>query len=166
MKYMQTGGFQKNPLMRLTLYLTLAFVCGLWVSNAAMYLTRMGLTPASVESYYLGSEEEFRSAKSAASLLEVTHAHLPTMGVIVLILTHLLIFAPYQDRTKVAVILTAFASAFLGEAAGWGVRFAHPAFAWLKIASFLAFQGVLLFLIISLGMFLRHGSRPPRKRAL
>jgi len=167
MKYMQTGGFQGQPLMRLTLLWTLVFMAGLWCTNAFMYFTRMSLTPASVQAYYLGSAADYSNPRSAASMLEVTHAHLPIMAVVVLILTHLMIFAPYSDRTKKWFISLSFLSAFGGEGAGWLVRFVHPAFAWLKIACFVAFQGCLAFLIVGLAAFLlaapkRVRGKPPR----
>ncbi len=162
MKYMQTGGFQLNPFMRLTLQFTLLFIVGLWFTNGAMYFSRMGLTPGSVSSYYLGSEEEYRPARSTQSMLEVSHAHLPVMGLVVLMMTHLLIFAPFEDRTKTTFIAAAFLSAFLGEGAGWLVRFVHPGFAPLKTLSFLAFQAVLGGLIVALALFLRKGAAEER----
>lgn len=152
---MQTGGFQNHPLMRLTLRWTALMIAGLWVTNAAMYFTRMSLTPSSVQAYYLGSAEEFSQPKSAASLLETSHAHLPIMAVVVLMLTHLMIFAPYSDRAKRWMIGATFFSAFAGEGAGWLVRFVHPGFAWLKIACFVVFQVCLALLIAGLAAFLR-----------
>lgn len=154
MKYMQTGGFQNNPLMRLTLTWTLVFAAGLWITNFAMYFQRMSLSPASVQAYYLGSEEEYSQPRSAASLLEVSHAHLATMGVMILLLTHLAIFAPWTDRTKKWVIGLGFGSSLLGEASGWLVRFASPEFAVLKVLCFAVFQSVLGLLIAVLGIFL------------
>jgi hypothetical protein len=159
MKYMQTGGFQGHPLMRLTLLWTLLFMSGLWVTNACMFLSRMRPTPSSVQAYYLGSAEEYSNPRSAASMLETTHAHLPIMGVVVLLLTHLMIFAPYSDSAKRWFISLSFLCAFGGEGAGWLTRFVHPAFAWLKIACFLGFQACLGFLIVGLGAFLLAGSR-------
>ena len=165
MKHMQTGGFQGHPLMRLTLLWTLLFMTGLWFTNAAMFLSRMRPTPKSVQAYYLGSSEDYSNPRSAASMLEVTHAHLPIMGVVVLMLTHLMIFSPYSDKAKRRFIALSFLSAFGGEASGWLVRFVDPAFAWLKLACFFAFQGCLGFLIGGLAAFLlsapssrnRHG---------
>lgn len=148
--------------MRLTLLWTLLFLSGLWLTNAFMYFSRMGLTPSSVRGYYLGSEEEFSRPRSAQSMLEVTHAHLPVMGIVVLLLTHLMIFAPYPDRLKRSFIGASFLSALLGEGSGWLLRFVHPAFAWLKIASFLAFQACLGLLIAGLASFLLVS--PSRKR--
>ena len=164
MKYMQTGGFQGHPLMRLTLLWALLFMAGLWATNAAMYFSRMSLTPSSVQAYYLGSPEEFSQPKSAASLLETTHAHLPIMAVVVLMLTHLMIFSPYSDKTKKWFIGLSFFSAFASEAAGWLVRFVDPSFAWLKIASFVTFQACLGFLIAGLTAFLLSATRADRRR--
>ncbi len=158
MKYMERGGFQGHPMMRLTLRWTLAFMVGLWCTNAAMYFTRMGLTPASVQAYYLGSAEEFSSPRSAASLLETTHAHLPVMGMVLLLLTHLLIFAPGTERFKKNMITGVFLSALLGEASGWLIRFGSPGFAWLKIVSFAVFQLGLGALIAMLAAFLGGGA--------
>ncbi|MBI4350159.1 MAG: hypothetical protein HY550_01865 [Elusimicrobia bacterium] len=165
MKYMQTGDFQNHPLMRLTLFWALLFISGLWVTNVFMYFSRMGLTPSSVQSYYLGSEEEYSQPRSAGSMLETTHAHLPVMGVVLLLLTHLLLFAPYSERFQRFFIAASFLSALLGEGAGWLVRFVHPGFAWLKIGSFLAFQACLGFLIAGLASFLLAAPRHPASRA-
>lgn len=163
MKYMEQGGFQNKPFMRLTLLWTLLFLTGLWVTNFAMYFERMGLDPASVVSYYNGSEAEFRAPRSAASMLEVAHVHLPIMGIVVLMLTHLLIFAPFSDRVKFSFICSAFLSALLNEGSGWLVRFVDPGFAVLKVASFLSFQVILAFLLWTLGVFLLSGMRRQRK---
>ncbi len=163
-KYMQSGGFQNNPLMRLTLAWTLVFAAGLWASNIAMYFSRMSLSPQSVKAYYLGSEEEYTQARSAASLLEVSHAHLATMGVMMLLLTHLAIFAPWEDRSKKWVICLGFGASFLGEGAGWLVRFVSPAFAVLKVACFVTFQAVLALLISVLAIFLYRAGRGQAER--
>ena len=162
---MQNGGFQTNPLMRMTLTGTLVFAAGLWVTNAAMYFQRMSLAPSSVQAYYLGSAEEYSQPRSAASLLEVSHAHLATMGVMILLLTHLAIFAPWKDRTKKWVIALGFGSSFIGEASGWLVRFVSPAFAVLKVACFVTFQGTLALLIAVLAMFLYKAASAHGRRA-
>lgn len=160
MKYLQSGGFQHQPLMRLTLYFSLLLLLGLWVTDWAMFLTRMSLTPSSIAAYYLGSEEEFRAPRSAASLLETAHMHFPVMALVLLLLTHLLLFASYSDRAKAAFVSAAFLSALSNEASGWLVRFVHPGFAWLKLLSFLCLQGVLAFLLAALAFFLRSGRIP------
>jgi hypothetical protein len=144
--------------MRLTLAFSLLLLFGLWITNWAMFLSRMSLTPSSVAAYYLGSEEDFRNPKTAAALLETTHMHLPIMAVVLLLLTHLLIFASYSDKAKVFFVSASFLSALSNEGSGWLVRFVHPGFAWLKLLSFLCLQGMLAFLLLALAFFLREGS--------
>jgi len=153
MKYMQYGGMQNHPLMRLTLYFTLFFLFGFWVTNFAMYFAKMNLTPQSVVEYYLGSEADFRLPRTYQSMLEVTHTHLPMMALVMLVLTHLLIFTSFQHRTKIVLIALAFLSAFLHEAAGWLVRFVNPMFAWMKVATFAIMQGMLAFFLVTLLLF-------------
>lgn len=168
MKYMQSGGFQKNPFMRTTLLWTAVFLAGLWLTNFAMYFARMNLSPETVRAYYLGSEAAFTPPRSYGSMLETTHAHLPIMAVVVLLLTHLLIFAPFADRAKRLSIHGSFAAALIQEASGWLVRFVHPGFAWLKIAAFIALQSALGFLLFALAAFLIEEARAsphPRRHA-
>jgi thiamine biosynthesis lipoprotein len=150
MKYMESGSFQGHPLMRLTLGLTLFFLLAFWVTNFALYFSKMDLRPASVVSYYNGSEEEFRPARTFGSMVEVTHAHLAMMAVVLLLLTHLVIFAPLRKGAKQALIIGTFLAALLDEAGGWLVRFVGPDLATVKIAGFVSLQGLLAFLMGSL----------------
>ena len=154
MKYLQNGGYQNNPLMRLTLTLTLLFLAGFVVTNFLLYFSKMDLSPASVVSYYRGSETEFRPPRSFQSLLEVTHVHLPMMALVILMLTHLVIFAPFSKAGKVTFILIPFLSGLFNEGSSWLVRYVDEGFAWLKIISFLGLQSSLLFLLTSLGLYL------------
>ena len=166
MKYMQDGSFGNNALMRLTLSLTLLLLLGFWATNVAIYFSRMSLRPSSVVAYYNGSEEYFRPPRSTQSMLETAHTHLPMMGIVLLFLTHLVIFVPMPRPAKIGFILAAFGSALLEEAAGWLVRFVSPSLAPLKIVGFLGLQACLAFLIGALGLFLlRPGRRDGELRA-
>ena len=147
MKYMMNGAHRTHGLIRLTLGGTLVFLTFLWVSNFLMYAQRMGLDPHSVVRYYRGSEEEFAAPRTYGSLLEASHGHFAMMGLVLLLLTHLAIFVPWSLRVRVVLVVGTFAAALCEELAGWLVRYAHPDFAWLKIAGFLGLQaglGVLL----------------------
>jgi hypothetical protein len=163
MKYLQSGGFQNHPQMRLTLGLTLGLLAAFWVSNAALYFAHMNLSPASVVAYYRGDEARFMAPRSAESMLEVTHMHLPMFAVVLLLLTHLTVFAPIPYGHRTALIIAAFCSALFMEAAGWLTRFVHPAFAWLKVGAFVAFQLLLAALIVGLAVFLAGAARRQRK---
>jgi hypothetical protein len=159
MKYLQDGSHSHQPLMRLSLALTLALLLGFWVTNFAMFFSRMGLDRASVAAYYNGSEADFTPARSAASMLETTHMHLPMMGLVLLLLTHLLIFVPLPGRWKRTAIVGVFLCAILSEGGGWLVRFVSPALAPVKIAGFLGLQAALAFLLVALAVSL---GRPHR----
>jgi hypothetical protein len=159
MKYMQNGSFQSQPLMRLTLLFTMALLLAFWVSNFALYFAQMDLTPTSVVKFYRGAEEEYRLPRTYQTMLEVTHMHLPMMAVVLLLLTHLLIFASLSPRLKTAIIVTAFVSALSFESSGWLVRFVAPEFAWLKVAAFLVLQATIAFLLGSLAYFLAKQGR-------
>ena len=90
-------------------------------------------------------------------MLEVTHAHLAMMAMVLLLVTHLAIFLPWSMRVRVLLVLGTFGSALLQEGSGWLVRFVHPAFAWLKIGSFLGLQAGLLILVVGLARHLATG---------
>lgn len=161
MKYMLNGGYRTQTLMRLTLACTLAFVAGLWVTNALLYFRSMGLTPASVTAYYLGSEEEFAAPRTYGAMLEVTHAHLAMMAMVLLLVTHLAIFIPWPLRLRVTLVAGTFGCALLGEAAGWLVRFVSPGFAVLKIAGFLGLEAGLAVLLLGLAWHMTRRNGTP-----
>jgi len=152
LKYMQNGGFQNQPLMKLTLLFALLLLTGFWVTNFTLYFAKMGVSPKSVTDYYRGSEENFTMPRTSQSMLEVTHAHLATQAIVILLITHLFIFTPYATKVKVVLISSGFMFAVLNESSGWLVRFVSPNFAVLKVISFLCFQivlGMLIFILIA-----------------
>jgi hypothetical protein len=147
-RFVVTGELSRNRLLQTIVVLYSAYVAGLWLTNALLYFSKMGLTPTSVVEYYLGSEERFLSPRSYQGLLEVSHFHLFAMGMLLMVLTHLILFVPISSRLKLWLIVLPFLSAALDEAAGWAVRFVHPLFAWAKIAGFLLLQGSLGTLVV------------------
>jgi hypothetical protein len=159
MKYMEQGGFQNNPLTRMTLWGTFVFLTGLWASNFGMYFSRMGLSPSSVAAYYRGSEETFQPERTFGSMVESSHGHFAMMAMVLLVLTHLYIFVPGPRRLKTAFVIGTFAATFLSEASGWLVRFVHPGFAILKPAAFLASQAFLGLMLALLAAFLLRAGR-------
>jgi hypothetical protein len=163
MRYMEQGGYQNNPLTRLTLWGTFVFLAGLWASSFGMYFSRMGLSAASVVAYYRGSEETFQPARTFGSMVESSHGHFAMMAMVLLVLTHLYVFVPGPRRLKSFFVAGTFAATFLSEGAGWLVRFVHPGFAVLKPAAFLASQA---FLALMLGLLAAFLLRAGRRRAL
>jgi hypothetical protein len=146
-RFVVTGEWSRNHLLQTIVVLYCLYTGGLWVTNLLLYFGKMGLTPDSVVLYYLGNEELFRSPRSYQGLLEVSHFHLFGMGMLLLVLTHLMLFVPLRASWKLWLIAVPFASAILDEGSGWLVRFVSPHFAILKIAGFLLLQASLALLI-------------------
>lgn len=150
MRYVVTGEWTKNNLLRLILFFFLVFILFFWVTNWILYFQKMTLEPASVVSYFRGNPAtEFGPPpRPLGALAESSHFHLFAMGVLVMTLTHLVLFVPVSARLKGSLTLLTFLSALLNEGSNWLVRFVHPGFAWLKVACFLLLQASLFGLII------------------
>jgi len=147
-RFVVTGEWSRNRLLQVIVVLYCLYVTGLWLTNTFLYFDKMTLAPSSVVAYYLGDEARFLAPRSAQALLEISHFHLFAMGMLLLVLTHLMLFVPLADRTKLWLIVLPFLAAGVDEGAGWLVRFVSPAFAVLKVAGFLALQGSLATLIL------------------
>jgi hypothetical protein len=146
-RFVITGEWNRNRLLQTIVTLYSVYVTGLWVTNALLYFNKMSLTATSVVEYYLGSEERFLSPRSYQGLLEVSHFHLFAMGMLLLVLTHLMLFVPVRNGVKAWLIALPFGSALLDEGASWLVRYGHPVFAYAKIAGFLLLEASLAVLI-------------------
>jgi len=155
MRFFATGEQNRQLLMNSLILMFLGYIFLLWISNGLMYFHKMDLTPTSVVSYYLGSEADFTQPKSYQSLLEVSHFHLFAMGMLVLTLTHLMIMTQLSTLVKVWLSALIYLSAIANEAAGWLIRYAHPDFAYFKIASFILLELSLaaLILLVTLSLF-------------
>src|SRR5258706_8644113 len=139
MRFVITGEWKRNRLLRLVIFLFLVFTTLFWLTNALLYFHSMSLDPQSVVSYFLGKPDEFGGAGLARSykvLLEISHAHLFAMGILVMTMTHLLLFVPAPGGLKALFVITTFVSALFDEASGWLVVYVHPLFAWLKVLAF------------------------------
>jgi hypothetical protein len=148
MRFVISGEWTRNRLLKVIVSCFLAYTFILWVTNAGMYFSKMSLMPSSVVRYYLGDAERYLEPRTAVGMLEVLHFHSFAMGILLLTLTHLLLFVPLSARTKAFGVAGAFLSGIADELCGWGVRFVHPAFAYAKVFFFLSLEAVLLWLMI------------------
>ncbi len=139
--------WSRNGLLKVVVVLFVLFVVGLWLTNAALYFAHMDLSPASVVTYYLGDEERFLEPRSFRGMVEVAHFHLFAMGMLLMTLTHLMLFVPLRSVTKLWLIVVPFGAAVLDEGSGWLVRFVSPHLAWLKVAGFVLLEVSLAVLI-------------------
>lgn len=164
MRFNVTGEHRNNSLLTTVILLFLGYIALLWVSNALLFFRDMGLSYDAVVGYYLGDPERFTSPRSYSGMLEVAHFHLFSMGILVLTLVHLMLFAELSQRAKIFWLWTPFVFAVANEGAGWLVRFVDPGFAYLKIATFLGLQfglgGVVVITLWSLISPSRRKGRP------
>ena len=149
MRFVVTGEWTRNRLLKVIVCCFLAYTFILWVTNAGLYFSKMNLFPSSVVDYYLGNEERYQQPRSFVGMLEVLHFHSFSMGILLLTLTHLLLFVPLSPRLKAFGIAAAFISGIGGELSGWAVRFVHPLFAYSKVFFFVALECVLLALMLA-----------------
>ena len=147
MRFVVTGEWRQNHLLRLILACFLVFVVLLWVTNAVLFLGQMGFSYGGVVRHYLGDEAAFLEPRSFKVLLEISHFHLFAMGILLLTMTHLVLFVPLSGATKAWIIVLSFAGALLDEGSGWLVRYVHPGFAWAKLAGFATLQVTLAAMI-------------------
>lgn len=111
-----------------------------WLTQLGFQIGRVGLSPGAIAAYYRGSEsgDVMMFQKTFGQLLEVTHAHAFTMGVVFLILAHLFVSTRVPARWKVAVLAVTFAGT-LGDLAGpWLVRYGAAWCAWILLVAWLA----------------------------
>jgi hypothetical protein len=148
MRFVITGEWNRNTLLRVIVLFFLFYCLAFWATNFGLYFLKMNLSYQSVVDYYLGSTQNFTQPRSLMGLMEVSHFHLFAMGIFLVTLTHLLLFVPAPIWAKLALIVISFTSAFLDEASSWLIRFVSPHFAYLKIVTFLSLQISLLIIII------------------
>ena len=149
MRYFVTGEQQRKSLLNALVLMFLGYIGLLWLSNGLMYFHHMNLTPDSVITYYLGSEALFTQPRSYQGMLEVSHFHLFSMGMLIVTLTHLMLMTDFSVRLKIWLSSLTYLSALADEAGGWLVRFVHPLFAYFKIAAFLMLElSLVAFLFV------------------
>ena len=148
MRYFVTGEQYRKSLINTLVLMFLVYIALLWVSNGMMYFHHMDLTPDSVIAYYLGSEQQFTQPRSYQGMLEVSHFHLFSMGMLVLTLTHLMLMTEFPVQLKIWLSSLTYAAALADEAGGWLVRFVDPLFAYFKIAAFVVLELSLVVLLV------------------
>jgi hypothetical protein len=147
MRFVVTGEWNRNRLLQVIVLLYALYVALLIVTNGLLYFEKMSLAPSSVISYYLGNEAEFSSPRTYQGLLEISHFHLFAMGMLLMVMTHLMLFIPVSGTAKVWLIVVPFLAGVVSEGSGWLVRFVSPDFAILKVVGFLLLQGSLIALV-------------------
>ena len=118
---------------RFALGLLLVFALAGYVVMALLGISRSGLSPGSIASYYVGAAGG--EGKTTGELLEITHFHLFAMPLFCFVLGHVFLMcrAPAAGLRR-AIVLCAFAGAACDLSAPWLVIYVSPLCAWVKIA--------------------------------
>lgn len=123
----------------------------LGIATLVALAARVGVTPGAIAAYYRGDDTEMSFPKTFWQLVEVSHMHLFTVPVVVLILSHLLYATPTSVRLRVRLTLVTFVGALLGALAPWLVRYVAGAMAYVSIVGWILLAGgALLIGVISL----------------
>ncbi len=147
MRFVVTGEWSRNRLLQTIVILYAVYVGGLWLTNGMLYFAKMNLYPSSVVAYYLGNEAAYIPARTYGGMLEVAHFHLFAMGMLLMVMTHLMLFVPIRSSIKALLIVLPFVAAILDEGGGWLVRFGHPSLAFVKVLGFVLLQASLAVLV-------------------
>ena len=153
-EYVRAGGtLSKLPLPSKALYLGfLTLVVAAFITSFLLYYKGLGLTGAEAATHYLGNEhvpnpETFIVQKSYIELLEITHFHLYTQPVQLLVLGHLFLLAR-GGPWKFGVIVAAVLITILHVVGPWMIWFGGPGFGWVMPVSGVAFLAIHLFLAL------------------
>lgn len=129
----------------------------------ALSFGRVGLNPQSIAAHYRGGDSEMSFPKTFWQLVEVSHFHLFTIPVAVLILSHLLYATPASPRLRIYLTSITFAGAFLDAVGPWAVRYLSANFAYLLIVGWMLLAGGALLIValtlVAMWMPRRWGAR-------
>lgn len=136
---------------RLTYSCFLALTLPGLVTLVALSAGRIGWTPHAIAVYYRGGESEMSFPKQFWQMVEVSHFHLFSIPVVVLILSHLVSSTQLSVRARIVLTVTTYLGVALELAAPWAVRYVAGGFAYALIAGWaLLAAGMSCMVVISL----------------
>jgi hypothetical protein len=117
----------------------------------ALSAGRIGWSPHAIAVYYRGGESEMNFPKQLWQMVEVSHFHLFSVPIVVLILAHLVSATRLSTRARVVLTVTTFLGAALELAGPWAVRYVAGGFAYALLAGWvLLAAGMSCMVVISL----------------
>lgn len=114
----------------------------------ALSFGRTGWNPTAIAAHYRGGDSEMSFPKNFWQLMEVSHFHLFTVPVVVLILSHLLFGTPFSSRVRVWLTVATFTGAFVDAVGPWAVRYLAGGFAYLLIGGWILLGGGAAMIVV------------------
>ena len=150
MRFFISSELKRNDFLKIIIFFTIIFFFFLWITNILLYM-QIGFSYNSIVEFYLGNEETFRPPKSYLGLLEEAHFHFFSMAILLVTLTHLILFTSVSSGLKLGLALASFISTFTEIISSWLIRYLDPIFAYLKLISFFVMQ---LSILLMMGIIL------------
>ena len=108
---------------------------------------RVGFNPGTIAAYYRGGASEMSFPKTFWQLMEVSHFHLFSIPVVVLILSHLLYATPASPRFRIWLTIATYSGALLETSGPWAVRYLSGIFAWVLLLGWILLGGGCLLMV-------------------
>ncbi len=108
---------------------------------------KSGTSTAAIAEYYR-QEGSGLGGKTYVELLETAHFHLFSMPIFFLVLGHIFFMSAVGDRTKLVIILLAFAALLAEIALPWLIVYHSAAWAWLEHPTRIALLGTFLVFVV------------------
>ena len=125
----------------------LLFCLFAYIVIGALVWARTGMASEVYVNYYVGNEPQEIYGKSPAELLEVTHFHLFSYPIFLLIQGHIFLLTSWPRKLKAWIVVLSFVGAALYLAAPWLVVYVSPTWVLAKTLG-------RLLLVATLGLFL------------
>jgi hypothetical protein len=130
-------------LLKLVIFFFSLLLMGFFFTNILAFYSKMGFSLGSIKEYYLGNPEKFLKPKTFEGMFKVFYPHIISMAVFSAAVGHFLIFVGSSLSIPLGIGLFLFS--FLDNLSDFLIRFLHPDFALLKLLSFVALQGIILY---------------------
>ena len=132
---------------KLSIVYYLIFSILLLLSAYMLFEYKIGFGYENIIDYYLGNEERFIPAKSAAGILKLILPHTFVFGLFIMVLLHFLVFTEhrYKKRT-LTLIYASFFIAFLEMLTPFAIISGFGFFAYIKLFSFFSLLSSILYI--------------------
>lgn len=131
---------------KLSIFYYILFSLLLILSAVMLFEHKIGFSYNSVLDYYIGNEDKFIPAQSAAGILKIVLPHIFVFGLFVMVLLHFLVFTDLKSRRVFLILIyVTFITALLDIFTPFMIISGWSFFAYIKILSFFTFLSLTLF---------------------
>ncbi len=131
---------------KLSIFYYILFSLLLILSAAMLFEHKIGFSYSSVLDYYIGNEDKFIPAQSAAGILKIVLPHIFVFGLFAMVLLHFLVFTDLKSRRVFLILIyVTFITALLEIFTPFMIIGGWSFFAYIKILSFFTFLSLTLF---------------------